>query len=236
MIYPFQTDAPRAHRSARGVAGLLGRFNAAGVVEASDVHAAHRIQALADEPDDDVALAVALAVRSLRHGSVCLELPSLVTEPLPQGLSWPGDSWVDRVTTSRVAQAGVVRVEGGMLYLDRYWREECQVRDDVLARLALPPPVVDESRLDAVARVLFPEGYDEQRAAALAAARQWTTVLTGGPGTGKTTAVAGLLALLADQSDRPLRIALSAPTGKAAARLQDAVRTSLGTAGFAGHA
>jgi exodeoxyribonuclease V alpha subunit len=84
--------------------------------------------------------------------------------------------------------------------------------------------------------VLFPAGYDEQRAAALAAARQWTTVLTGGPGTGKTTAVAGLLALLADQSDRRLRIALSAPTGKAAARLQEAVRTALGSAAFAGHA
>ena len=63
----------------------------------------------------------------------------------------------------------------------------------------------------ALAPVLFAEGYDEQRAAALAAARQWTTVLTGGPGTGKTTAVAGLLALLADQSDRPLRIALDRP-------------------------
>ena len=78
--------------------------------------------------------------------------------------------------------------------------------------------------------MLFPQGYDEQRGAAVAAARQWTTVLTGGPGTGKTTAVAGLLALLADQSDRRLRIALTAPTGKAAARLQEAVRTAAGRA------
>ncbi|THI99818.1 exodeoxyribonuclease V subunit alpha, partial [Nocardioides sp.] len=56
----------------------------------------------------------------------------------------------------------------------------------------------------------------------LAAAGQWTTVLTGGPGTGKTTAVAGLLALLTEH-EGPLRIALTAPTGKAAARLQEAV-------------
>ena len=52
-------------------------------------------------------------------------------------------------------------------------------------------------------------------------------MLTGGPGTGKTTTVAGLLALLAEQAERdrrpPLRIALTAPTGKAAARLQQAV-------------
>jgi len=52
----------------------------------------------------------------------------------------------------------------------------------------------------------------------------WTAVLTGGPGTGKTTAVAGMLALLAEQSPTPLRIALAAPTGKAAARLEEAVR------------
>ena len=87
-------------------------------------------------------------------------------------------------------------------------------------------PSVDEAALAATADRLFPEGYDEQRAAALAAARQWTTVLTGGPGTGKTTTVAGLLALLTEQAERlgsPLRIALTAPTGKASARLQQAV-------------
>jgi exodeoxyribonuclease V alpha subunit len=235
MIEPFETEDPRDRRFALGADGVLGRFNASGVIEASDVHTARRIQALAAEPDDEVALAVALAVRSLRHGSVCLELPGLTAEALPDGLAWPGDGWVDRVAASRVSQAGVVRVEDGVLYLDRYWREECQVRDDLVARLSLPPPAVDEARLEAVARVLFDERYDEQRAAALAAARQWTTVLTGGPGTGKTTAVAGLLALLADQSGRPLRIALTAPTGKASARLHEAVRTTLAGPAFDDH-
>ena len=73
---------------------------------------------------------------------------------------------------------------------------------------------------------MFPAaGYDEQRAAARIALSQWTTVLTGGPGTGKTTTVAALLALLAEQAwmdGTPCRIALAAPTGKAAARLQEA--------------
>ncbi|HEX3929823.1 MAG TPA: exodeoxyribonuclease V subunit alpha [Nocardioides sp.] len=235
MIEAFETDDVHDRRFAIGLDGVLGAFNAAGVLEAADAHAARRIQALSGEPDDEVGLAVALAVRSLRHGSVCLDLRALTAEPLPHGLSWPDEQWGDRVAASRVARAGVVRIEEGVVYLDRYWREECQVRDDLVARLGLPPPEIDETRLTALAPVLFPEGYDEQRAAALAAARQWTTVLTGGPGTGKTTAVAGLLALLADQSDRPLRIALSAPTGKAAARLQEAVRTALGTPAFADH-
>jgi exodeoxyribonuclease V alpha subunit len=236
VIDPFETEDDHDRRYALTLDGLVGRFNAAGVVEAADAHAARRIQALAGETDDEVGLAVAFAVRSLRHGSVCLDLPSLTAEPLPGDLAWPGGDWVGRLAASRVSQAGVVRVEDGVVYLDRYWREECQVRDDLVARLALPAPAVDEQRLAVLAPVLFPEGYDEQRTAALAAARQWTTVLTGGPGTGKTTAVAGLLALLADQSERPLRIALTAPTGKAAARLQEAVSAALGEPHFAGHA
>ncbi|MGC4112936.1 MAG: exodeoxyribonuclease V subunit alpha [Nocardioides sp.] len=236
MIETFQTDDPHDRRLALGSAGVLRSFNVAGVLEPGDVHAARRIQVLSGETDDEVGLAVAMAVRSLRHGSVCLDLPALVAEPLPPGLSWPAADWVERVSESAIARAGVIRVEDGVLYLDRYWREECQVRDDLVARLALPPPSVDETRLAALAPTLFPDGYAEQCAAALAAARQWTSVVTGGPGTGKTTAVAGLLALLADQSDRPLRIALSAPTGKAAARLQEAVRTALATPAFEAHA
>ncbi len=236
MIEPFETGDPHDRRFARGAAGILGRFNAAGVLEASDAHTAHRIRTLADEPDDEAALALAFTVRSLRHGSVCLDLDGLVAEALPAGLAWPAAGWVGRLPSSRLVGAGVLRVEGSLAYLDRYWREECQVRDDLVARLGLTPPPVDEARLAGLAARLFPSGYDEQRDAATAAARQWTTVLTGGPGTGKTTAVAGLLALLADQADRPLRIALTAPTGKAAARLQEAVRTALAEPHFAEHA
>jgi exodeoxyribonuclease V alpha subunit len=236
MIEPFETDDPHDRRFARYVDGVLGSFNAAGVIEAADAHTARRISHLAGEPDHDAALALALTVRSVRHGSVCLDLDDLVGHDLPTGLAWPRVGWAGRVGASRLAEAGVLRVEGTVVYLDRYWREECQVRDDLVTRLGLAPPAVDDVTLHELARVLFPQGYDEQRAAATAAARQWTSVLTGGPGTGKTTAVAGLLALLADQCDRPLRIALTAPTGKAAARLQEAVRTVLREERFAGHA
>ena len=94
-------------------------------------------------------------------------------------------------------------------------------------------PVVDEPALAAgLSRVFSRPNSDEQQHAVRIALSQWTTVLTGGPGTGKTTTVAGLLALLAEQAElagglRP-RIALAAPTGKASARLQEAVRTEIG--------
>ena len=83
------------------------------------------------------------------------------------------------------------------------------------SRLAICPPLSDFS----------PLGFEEQREAAEIALAQAVTVLTGGPGTGKTTTVARLLALVAEQAGaaRP-RIALAAPTGKAAARLQEAVQ------------
>jgi exodeoxyribonuclease V alpha subunit len=236
VIEPFETEDPRDRRFALGSSGPLRTFNVAGVVEAADVHAARRIQTLGEDPDDETALAVALAVRSLRHGSVCVDLGALRRESLPAGLTWPGTDWAARVGGGRLADLGVVRVEGEVLYLDRYWREECQVRDDLVRRLHLTSPAVDDPRLEAEARRLFPDGWEEQRAGALAAARQWTTVLTGGPGTGKTTTVAGLLALLAGQADRRLRIALTAPTGKAAARLQQAVGDALGSAAFEEHA
>jgi exodeoxyribonuclease V alpha subunit len=237
MIDRFETDDPHDARFAAGATGLLRAFNRAGVLTAADVHVATRVGELTGTAEDDVRLAVALAVRAARHGSVCVDLAGLAEgdvagdgdgtgdlSPLP----WPEVAgWLDRVAESPLATACVVQVEGPLLYLDRYWREEGQVRDDLLARGSGAPPATVEDRLATKADVLFPgQGYAEQRAAALAAVRQWTTVLTGGPGTGKTTTVAGLLALLTDQAEatgQRLRIALTAPTGKAAARLQQAV-------------
>ncbi|MFI5622541.1 exodeoxyribonuclease V subunit alpha [Nocardioides sp. NPDC051685] len=223
MIERWESDDPFDARLARSATGLLASFNKEGVLTAADVHVATRAAALAGEERDEVRLAVALAVRAVRHGSVCVDLAAL--RETEETLPWPAaDGWLEAVADSPLAAQSLVQVEDGLLYLDRYHREEGQVRHDLLARLASPRPVADEALLEASAARLFPgEGYAEQRAAALAASRQSTTVLTGGPGTGKTTTVAGLLALLTEQSATPLRVALTAPTGKAAARLQEAV-------------
>lgn len=195
---------------------LVQTFAAAEVLDVSDLHVAQRVCVLGEEPSEAVELAVALAVRALRNGSVCLDLRSVAEQVGVDGLPWPEPSaWLKQVSASPLTQVPVVRVEDGLLYLDRYWREEQQVCDDVLALLTERPAVhTDASRL-------FPAGFEEQRAAAEVALAQGLTVLTGGPGTGKTTTVARLLALLA--GGRRLRIALAAPTGKAAARLQEAV-------------
>lgn len=220
--------------------GLLRDFNRADVLSAADVHVAVRFGALLGETRDDVLLAAALTVRAVRHGSVCLDLLTVHESPiedLDDGvvLAWPDPrDWLAAVSDSALVEQQVLRVEGSQLYLDRYWREEHQVCDDLLARLGSAPEPVDDLLLrTALDRVLGDPTFAEQRAVVESAVHRSTTVLTGGPGTGKTTTVARLLAIAAEQHEhrhgRPPRIAMCAPTAKAAARLSEAVAEQAAT-------
>ncbi|MEX2289436.1 MAG: exodeoxyribonuclease V subunit alpha [Mycobacteriales bacterium] len=229
-------------------AGLLGAFNTAGVLEAADVHVAQRLGALARESRDEVLLATALAVRAVRFGSTCLELDRLCEVTVDEesdtdvaALPWPSPGGlvdalrhsplVVGVSVGSLQPLRLVDTDGGpLLYLDRYWRQEQSVREALEDR-ALRRPELDPAAVQVRLATLFPDSAapDRQRVAVALAATRWTTVLTGGPGTGKTRTVARVLALL----DRPgLRIALAAPTGKAAARLQEAVAEQAGPLGL----
>jgi exodeoxyribonuclease V alpha subunit len=232
-------------RRATGATGLLHDFNAAGVLDAADVHVARRLTALAGEDDEQVALAAALAVRGPRLGHVYVDLATIretatvdAEEAVDlSALAWPAVAqWIERLRASNLVAVGEeggrdrpLRLVGSSLYLDRYWREERQIAADLQALGAEAPSDVDEDVLaDGLAR-LFPGDADErQRAASAAAVRHRFAVVAGGPGTGKTTTVARIVALLAEQAEaagrpRPL-IALAAPTAVAAARLEEAVR------------
>jgi exodeoxyribonuclease V alpha subunit len=210
-------------------AGPIAELNLAGVLTAADVHVATRLGRIGGESSPEVLLAVALAVRAVRHGSVCVDLTSageVVHRLLGESGSvrWPApDDWLRAVAASPLTGAAL-RLDGTLLYLDRYWQEEGAVVSDLLARAFRTAPEVDAARLDETLARLFPgAAYDEQRVAAREAVTRWTTVLTGGPGTGKTTTLARLLAALAATTDGPLRVALAAPTGKAAARMTQAL-------------
>jgi exodeoxyribonuclease V alpha subunit len=131
------------------------------------------------------------------------------------------------------------------LYLRRCWQYEQDVNAGIVARLArnagLQEALVPD-RLRGLLDVLFPAGAaagsipadtDWQKIACATAARSAFTIITGGPGTGKTTTVVKILAVLqalalegaapAAAPGRPLRIKLAAPTGKAAARLSESI-------------
>ena len=219
-----------------GAGRLLQTFNEAGVLNVSDVRVADRICFLGKECDERVALAIALLVRGLRGGSVCIELETIASDIDVDDVPWPDlAGWLAAVRDSALLGQVLHLYDERLLYLDRYWREEKQVCDDLLA-LQVSKPSGDVPASER----LFPAGFEEQREAAEIALTQAVTVLTGGPGTGKTTTVARLLALLAEQAElagtRRPRIALAAPTGKAAARLQEAVQHEVAELGEADRA
>ena len=125
---------------------------------------------------------------------------------------------------------------GTRLYLRRYWQYECDVRAGIDARLAAGAalqaglaPVAFRAALDALFPAAPDGAVDWQKLACALAARSAFSIVTGGPGTGKTTTVVKLLALLQSLAlhngadSRPLRIRLAAPTGKAAARLNESI-------------
>ena len=250
---------PRALRAfAAGVAdralvvqaasGLLVPFNQAGVLNAADVHTADVVCRIGRDPDERVRLALALTVRALRNGSVCIDLRTVHTTAFDEmeaaidvaALPWPEpQEWIAACKASRLVAAGAdepggrpLRLAGGLLYLERYWQQEELVRVQLQRRFAAPAPEIDQPRLSAALPRLFdheglaPGEADRQQLAAAVTALGRVSVLAGGPGTGKTTTVARLLALLRDQPGPALRIALAAPTGKAAARLEEAVRAA----------
>lgn len=233
---------------------LLGAFNRAGVLAPADVHVASTLCRLSGEEDELVKLAAALAVRAPRAGHVRVDLSAVRStalagpqdEPTYRGergqaldeLPWPNpEEWLARLEQSALTSTRArpdprrpLRLEGSSLYLERYWRDERAVADDLLRRAEAPPATLDEERLEAQLDVLFdddPSGL--QRAAAATGARRLLCVIAGGPGTGKTTTVARLLALAYDQracqGASPPAVALAAPTGKAAARMAEAVRS-----------
>ncbi|HET6965507.1 MAG TPA: exodeoxyribonuclease V subunit alpha [Acidimicrobiales bacterium] len=231
---------------------LLRPFNQAGVLAAADVHAAIRLARMAGSTDEEVALAAALAVRAPRVGHVSVDLADVRTSVVDADeevdldlLPWPDpDGWLRRVAGSDLVApdsdaadpdptdpSRPLVLAGRALYLDRYWRAEMAVASEILARLGATPGGAPDARQEDEERLarLFPgAGSADQLRAARLALHSRFTVIAGGPGTGKTTTVARLLAALMEEAEaagtRAPLVGLAAPTGKAAARMEEAVR------------
>ncbi|HJV74728.1 MAG TPA: exodeoxyribonuclease V subunit alpha [Noviherbaspirillum sp.] len=124
-------------------------------------------------------------------------------------------------------------LDGIKLYLRRYWCAESLIAQSVIARASHRREVDGAAVRQWLDRLFEPDpqesGPDWQKIACAVAVRSQLTIVTGGPGTGKTYTVARLLALLLALADDPaaLRIALAAPTGKAATRLKQSIDQAL---------
>lgn len=124
-------------------------------------------------------------------------------------------------------------LDGHRLYLRRLWRSEGAVARGLAERMCDHDDVPEAlaASLDTLFGPATPGEIDDQRIACALALRQRLAVISGGPGTGKTTTVTRLLALLQMQAratqEMPLHIRLVAPTGKAAARLSGSIAAAL---------
>ena len=229
---------------ARSSTGLLRVFHEGGLLSWGDVHTAQTVSRLFDETEDNVKLAFALTVRALRAGSVCLDLGAARgwavaadedSPDIPARL-WPDPAlWAQAVHASPLVTLGPdaptgrpLRLVDGLLYLERYWQEERSVAEEFARRsTASPGPVLVEKLAEGLDAIFGrpPVDRDQQMAGAVSVLSP-VTIVAGGPGTGKTTTIAAIIALLGLALGGSPRIALAAPTGKAAARVEDAIGQS----------
>jgi len=194
------------------------------------------LQRLDPQASESVLAAAALACMLLNNGDVCLVLSRWAGQrPWGEGYTLPPlAQWRSELLASKLVGApgafAPLIIDGERLYLARYHAYESQLAAQLLKRAA-DQPEVDEAQLSASLQRLFAgnaaQTPDWQRLAAAQAVRRRVAVISGGPGTGKTTTVVRLLAALLEQPGcERLAIGLAAPTGKAATRMAEAIRNA----------
>lgn len=229
--------------AAESLLDQLDQWSEAGWLRRLDAAFARFIAKLAPASPPEVLLAAALLAHMEGRGHSCLALDELLAAP-QELLCWPEDAaealasvlrelpqdWQPALASSPVVgddrQLPLV-LDGQRLYLRRYWQYESRVADNIRQRAAGSANFATDTINQQLAQFFphRPAGPDWQKIACAVALRGKLALITGGPGTGKTYTVARLLALLFASAPQPekLRVALAAPTGKAAARLKQAI-------------
>jgi len=209
-----------------------------GQLTSLDVSFAQLMCRLSENESNELALAAALVSNATANGHACLDLHReaskkiyLVGEDVSFQLP-KYEAWVEALQKMPVlGEPGdycpLILDESGRLYLYRYWKYEQDIAKALIKQSGEILSSIDEVQLQQDLKQLFPTSSIKpnwQKVAAAAALLNQFTVISGGPGTGKTTTVIRILALLRQQPNGlNLKIALAAPTGKAAARMQEAI-------------
>lgn len=205
------------------------------------LHFAGLLHRLDPNADESVLLAGALAGERVISGEVCVDLVHLANSTVfdsddAPGMSAPDlDLWQQALKSSPLVSDGtattpLVVTPDGRLYLYRYFELERRLAELIMQRTQICDVAIDSTQLEAALDTLFPDDATsaDQRNAATLAVHNRFTVISGGPGTGKTATVVRILTLLSQlKLAAPERMLLCAPTGKAAARLREALADSL---------
>ena len=172
--------------------------------------------------------------RSMGEGHVCLDLNEMASPAQPLQHHLEILHGIPQWVTTNAANVRPFVLEGNRIYMQRYHAYELEIEQGI-KRLLAAEQLYKASRQDLLLRhknllnALFPadgQTVNWQALAAVMAFQNQFSIISGGPGTGKTTTVAKLMVLLfAAQPD--LKVALAAPTGKAAARMADALRGAI---------
>ena len=189
--------------------------------------------------DHPVAISAALISEKNQQGDVCVDLKDYVDQPLfnsdvknsPIVVNHSLESWIHLLQENHcVGKPGEfcpLILEESRLYLNRFYFYESNIESAILSRQTLMP-TIDQTQVMQSIQTLFPGQMNqtelsEQLLAVMLAVIRPFTVISGGPGTGKTTTVIKILACLLSQQPN-IRIKLAAPTGKAAARMVESIR------------
>ncbi len=204
-----------------------------------DISFANFIQRLSEKEDPLLFLTLAFLSRETAAGHICLDLSEYAGKQLidkDKSIVFPAFSeWQKKlITVPAIGSPGdfkpIILDESGRLYLFRYWQYETDLAEALIKRTKTEHDFEDNSFVLKMIKKYFTDTKDKQpdmqRAAAVTALLKNLCIICGGPGTGKTTTVSKILALMLECSQKELRIALAAPTGKAADRLQKAIASS----------
>ncbi|MCU7809970.1 MAG: exodeoxyribonuclease V subunit alpha [Candidatus Thiodiazotropha sp. (ex Notomyrtea botanica)] len=206
-----------------------------------DLHFALFILVESPRPSEALALAAALTCHATGEGHVCFTLPVHAGQQLFQASPIVVDIPSLEVWRGLLLESGVVGRPGewqplildpsDRLYLHRYWDYEQRLGQAIRSKADGLVEEIDEKQLATDIRHLFDNtaevSVDWQKVASATALMHRFAVISGGPGTGKTSTVVRILALLRSQpGGESLRIALAAPTGMAASRLQRSIQAS----------
>ena len=218
---------------------LISTLNTAGIFSRIDIHFARFILDFSNDQDPDIFLAAALVSRATANGDICLDLDSMSETVLIEKQAGqdpifypPVEKWRPKLeahpTVGKPGQRCPLIIDNhNRLYLYRYWEYENKLSLSIRDRASRELADFNPLGVNATLNRLFPAtdgGLDWQKVAAVIGLLKGFSVITGGPGSGKTHAIAGILALIVACTDDPkLNIYLTAPTGKAAARLGESI-------------